>query len=415
MKIELIDIKKLKTDPDNVRLHDDDNLGAIKKSLLQFHQQKPLVVGKGNIVIAGNATLEAAKALGWTKIAIVRTTLAGKQAMAYAIADNKTSDLSFFDDSKLADQLKELQQLSLTDFESTGFDQSSLDGLLASIQEDQAPIEDEAPEPPKVAKSKLGDLYLLGEHRLLCGDATKKEDVERLMDGQKVDMVFTDPPYGVAYANKNKYLNAISRGNRIQTEITNDHKTVVDLADSVIYPAFCQVKEILAARASYYITAPQGGDLLMMMMMMMKAGLTLRHMIIWVKNNHVLGRTDYNYKHEPILFGWVDRHNFHGCGEHLFSTWEIPKPQKSDLHPTMKPIALIANALLNSSKVKNSIADLFGGSGSTLIACEQLNRKCFMLEIDPKYIDVIVERWEKFTGGKAKLEKATKCPKTTKS
>ena len=133
MKIELIDIKKLKADPENVRLHDDANLGAIKKSLSQFGQQKPIVVGKGNVVVAGNATLEAAKSLGWTKIAIVRTILAGKQAMAYAIADNKTSDLSFFDDSKLADQLKELQQLSITDFESTGFDRSGLDELLASL------------------------------------------------------------------------------------------------------------------------------------------------------------------------------------------------------------------------------------------------------------------------------------------
>jgi DNA modification methylase len=381
MKIELIDIKELKTDPRNVRLHDDENLGAIKKSLLQFNQQKPLVVGKGNIVVAGNATLEAAKALGWRKIAIVRTTLAGKQAMAYAIADNKTALLATWDDEALADQLKELQQLSITDFESTGFDQSSLDGLLASIQEDQAPIEDKAPEPPKKAKSKLGDLYLLGEHRLLCGDATKKEDVERLMDGQKADMVFTNPPYAVNYGKDQDVLNKKSKGKYRKTcrPIVGDNLTTEQCAEQLWRPAFKNLYESAADHCSFYMTMCQGGDqMMMMMMMMMSEHWQIKHELIWVKNAAVfsMGRLDYDYRHEPILFGWKKKHIFYGQGE-----------------------------------FKNS----FGGSGSTLIACEQLNRKCYMMEIDPRYCDVIVERWEKFTGGKAKLEKATKCPKTTKT
>jgi DNA modification methylase len=222
------------------------------------------------------------------------------------------------------------------------------------------------------------------------------------MGADKADMVFTDPPYGVSYGDKNKFLNSIASGNRIQTPIEGDHKTVNDLADSIIFPAFCCIKESLADKASYYITAPQGGELLMMMMMMMiKAGLPLRHMIIWVKNNHVLGRTDYNYKHEPILFGWVNAHNFYGNGEFKFSTWEIDKPHKSDLHPTMKPIALMENALLNSSQRNEIIIDTFGGSGSTLIACEKTNRKCRMVEIDPLYCQVIIDRWEKFSNKKA--------------
>ena len=184
-----------------------------------------------------------------------------------------------------------------------------------------------------------------------------------------------------------------------QTPIKNDHKTVDNLANDIIFPAFCLIKEALASGASYYITAPQGGDLLMMMMMMMqKSGLILRHMLIWVKNNHVLGRTDYNYKHEPILFGWIDKHTFYSNGEHQFSTWEINKPFKSDLHPTMKPVSLIINALQNSSLREDICLDPFLGSGSTLIACEKTNRTCYGMEIDPHYCDVIVTRYCKYTG-----------------
>jgi DNA modification methylase len=258
---------------------------------------------------------------------------------------------------------------------------------------DAEPQIDKAEELNKVWRVTLGDLWQIGEHRLLCGDSTKKEDVGRLMGEIKADMVFTDPPYGVSYADKNKYLNAISRGNCIQTKIEGDHKSVEQLADDVIYPAFCRVKEILAERSSYYITAPQGGDLLMMMMMMMqKAGLILRHMIIWVKNNHVLGRTDYNYKHEPILFGWLKVHDFYGLGEFKFSTWEIDKPLKSDLHPTMKPVELIVNAIMNSCPEGGVMADLFGGSGSSMVASENTKRKCRMIELTPGYCAVILQR-----------------------
>lgn len=145
---------------------------------------------------------------------------------------------------------------------------------------------------------------------------------------------------------------------------------------------------------------------MMMMMSVREAGWQVKHELIWVKNNHVLGRTDYYYKHEPILFGWNKKHIFYGKGKFDKSVWEIPKPQKSDIHPTMKPIELIANALENSTKKGDKVLDVFGGSGSTLIACEQLNRKCYMCELDPKYVDVIIERWEKFTGKKAELANA---------
>lgn len=323
------------------------------------------------------------------------------QKLKYALSDNDRA--ASYDEQALTELIHTYKDdIELGDYKVDLGEPMSIGDLLSTVSPEEV-VEDEVPEAPKIAKTKTGDLYILGNHRLLCGDATKKEDVDKLMAGQKADMVFTDPPYGVAYADKNKYLNTIARGNRIQTEIQNDHKDINDLKNNIIFPAFCRIKETLNNRSSYYITAPQGGDLLMMMMMMMKAGLPLRHMIIWVKNNHVLGRTDYNYKHEPLLFGWDEVHDFYGKGKHKFSTWEIDKPHKSDLHPTMKPIELIANALLNSTLKEMNILDLFGGSGSTLIACEQLNRKCFMMEIDPLYVSVILERWENFTGKKAVL------------
>ena len=272
----------------------------------------------------------------------------------------------------------------------------NLDGLIEPKEEGAIPEVEEG-EPI----CKLGDIWQLGNHRLMCGDSTNGERVDLLMNGEKADMVFTDPPYGISYADKNKFLNKAGKGNHIQKEIKNDHLKESDLQE-VIKRVFINIKNNIKERSSYYITAPQGGDLLMMMMMMMQeAGLTLRHMLIWVKNNHVLGRTDYNYKHEPILFGWINVHDFYGKGEHKFSTWEISRPNASKLHPTMKPVELIENALLNSSQEGNVIIDYFGGSGSTLIACEKLNRKCYMMELDEKYCDVIIKRWENYTGEKA--------------
>lgn len=241
----------------------------------------------------------------------------------------------------------------------------------------------------------------MGSHRLLCGDATKKKDFERLMGGQKADMVFTDPPYGVNYAAKNKYLNEISRGNRIQTPIKNDHKNEAEI--KILWKAVFEIiRDNLADINSYYITGPQIQGMMMMMMMMQEAGLPYRHVIIWVKNNHVLGRCDYNYKHEPVFFGWTKTHKFYGGGPFKTSVWEIAKPHKSDLHPTMKPVELITNAILNSSAPKQVVLDPFLGSGSTLIACEKTNRICYGMEIDSHYCDVIIKRWEDFTGKKAK-------------
>ena len=232
---------------------------------------------------------------------------------------------------------------------------------------------------------------------IMCGDSTRIEDVNMLMDGEKADLVFTDPPYGVSYADKNKFLNSIDKGNRIQTEITADHGNAKDMAQ--LWGAVFQniSKIILKDCSSYYICSPQGGDLYLMMMMMIENGLPLRHNIIWAKNNHVFGRCDYNYKHEAILYGWNIKHKFFGYGDQKFSVWNYNKPLKNDLHPTMKPVELIVNAILNSSQRNMIVCDPFLGSGSTLIACEKTNRKCYGLEIEPSYVQVIIDRWETYT------------------
>jgi len=290
------------------------------------------------------------------------------------------NDLNF-DDLKL--------EIDLPDF--------NLDRFETGYMTDE-PVEDEPPPLPEVAKTKTGDLYELGQHRLLCGDSTVKANVERLMAGKLVDMVFTDPPYGVDYGKKNRFLNSFQKAGRNLNDIANDMLGKDELLE-FLTKAFTLAYEYGADHCSYYVTAPQGGELgLMMMMMMMMSGLPTRHVLIWNKNrqNFSLGRLDYEYKHEPILFTWKKTHKFYGGGECKSSVWDINKEIKCGLHPTMKPVALITNALLNSSKKDDICADIFLGSGSTLIACEQTKRICYGMEIAPVYCDVIVTRYCNF-------------------
>jgi DNA modification methylase len=219
------------------------------------------------------------------------------------------------------------------------------------------------------------------------------------MDGRKADLLLTDPPYGVSYSEKNDFLNSMDKGNCIQTPIENDSKTPEDM--SAFWNAvFGTIRPVMEKGAAYYTTGPQGGDLLLLLLSLKESGFPLRHMLIWAKNNHVLGRSDYHYKHEPIIYGWVEgSHKFYGpSGE--TSLWEVDKPHESKLHPTMKPVELFARAIGNSSAIDQIALDPFLGSGTTLIACEQLDRICFGMEISPQYCEVICQRWEKFTGKK---------------
>ena len=265
-------------------------------------------------------------------------------------------------------------------------------------------------------RCKKGDIWQLGEHRLMCGDSIDLEQVKTLTGGAEADMVFTDPPYGVSYTDKNEFLNRIGKPLCVVNPIENDSKSPDEMADFWT-KAFNVLAACTKEKMVYYITAPQGGDLLLLLQSIANSPLGLKHMLVWNKNNHVLGRCDYNYKHEPIIYGWKKKgtHTFYGQGKFKTSVWDIPNPRRSDLHPTMKPIELVANCILDGSKKGDMVLDIFGGSGTTIIAAEQTGRRCYMMEIDPHYCDVIISRWEKETGEKAQLISGTeKVPQNQK-
>ena len=403
MKIATVALSTLKVDKRNARKHNQRNIDEIKRSLEGLGQHRPFVVQKDTMrILIGNGMWQAMKELGWKEAQAIFVDDDDATATRRALADNRTAELAEWDDEVLKSLIEELgpdpnvpgwadEELSdMFDLYCFGDGDSNEDAIPKTID---API------------SKTGDIWILGEHRLICGDACDNAVIEKLMCADRADMVFTDPPYNVNYAAKNEFLNEVDKGNRIQTEIKNDHfDSDQEIGEKLWKPVFMLMAEYAHDHCSIYVTMPQGGAHMMMMMMMIAASWQVKHELIWVKNNHVLGRTDYYYKHEPMMFGWKKKHHFYGKGQFDKSVWEIDKPLKNDLHPTMKPVALIENAILNSSKKDDIVSDFFGGSGSTLIACEKTGRKCRMCEISPEYVDVIVERWQNFTGKEAILE-----------
>lgn len=257
--------------------------------------------------------------------------------------------------------------------------------------------ENEIPALPKRAITKAGDQWVLGDHVLICGDAREPKNYP-----QSANLLVTDPPYGVSYASKNRFLNALAKGNRIQEPILGDHETEQKMS-ALWTNAFRAAFVAMAPGACYYVTGPQGGDLLLLLLLALKeSGLTLKHMLIWAKNNHVLGRSDYHYQHEPIIYGWKEgAAHFFGGARGETSLWQIRRSHNSDLHPTMKPTALFSKAIKNSTHRGDLVLDNFAGSGTAAIACESLGRSGHMIEIDPRYCDVAIERWQGYTGGKA--------------
>lgn len=438
MNTELIKLTKLRTNSENPRTISKEKYEKLINSILVFPKMleiRPIVVDETFTALGGNQRTEALKDISKMEITTITERLVGLADFARMNDDERNTLIQYWGEwleSKTVPVIKasqlteeEKRQFIIKDNNSFGsydwdmlansWDAELLDDWGVDLPSDWSVPEEEKKEAQEDdfseedaanvdTRVKVGEIWQLGEHRLMCGDSTKKEDVERLMGGEKADMVFTDPPYNVDYSAKNKFLNESDKGNRVQRDIVNDSfETDEEVAEKLWKPAFQNLYDNAKDDCSIYVSMPQGGTHMMMMMMMMihESGWKVKHELIWVKNNHVLGRTDYFYKHEPIMFGWKKTHNFYGKGSFDKSTWEIPKPSKSDLHPTMKPIALIENMLLNSSKDGDIILDCFGGSGSTLIACEQINRKCRMVEYEPYYCDIIIARWEKLTGKEA--------------
>ncbi len=390
-------VAELASDPANVRKHNERNLDAIKASLLRFGQQKPIVIDKTGVVRAGNGTLAAAKALGWAEIDCVESELEGAEATAYAIADNRTAELAEWDDAALTAVLQSLEHEDAALLDAAGFDQRDLDKLVA--QNAGAVIEDEAPEPPAEPITKPGDLWLLGEHRLLCGDSTKAEDVARVMAGAKAGLMFTDPPYGVSVAG-GTHDPRDTKNYRSGGKIQNDELTG-DRLRQFLERCFVAAGGVLADGAAWYVWYAGTETRAVLYAVDVLGG--MRHVLVWVKPNFVFGRSDYHYRHEPCMYGWT-------AGSHVWlgdrkqdSVWEasIGGDLEKKRHPTAKPVALPAKAISNHLGAGGVVYDPFLGSGTTLIAAEQLGRKCYGLEIDPGYCDVIVARWEKLTGKKA--------------
>ena len=385
--------------PANAKLHPPAQVDHIANSIKQFGWQQPIVVDAENVVIIGHGRLLAAKQLMLDTVPVVRATdLTEDQVNALRLADNKTNE-SEWDFGKLEQELAELAI--------EGIDMAQFGFEVGEDFEDhsQEIVEDEAPEVQEEAKSKLGQIYQLGRHRLMCGDSTDAEAWILLMGGAKADVVFTDPPYGVAIGDKNATLNTVQKAGRCCKNIEGDTMSEADLYE-MLKKAFINVRENCADDACYFVTSPQGGSLGLMMMMMMKdAGLEVRHVLMWEKNSPTfsLGRLDYDYQHEPIFYTWTKSHHNFRHGDYRSTIWKYDKPRKCDLHPTMKPVELVANAIRDGSEEGMIVLDAFCGSGTTIIAAEQTNRQARCMELDPHYVDVIIKRWENFTGEKAVL------------
>jgi site-specific DNA-methyltransferase (adenine-specific) len=385
MIIETVLIEDLILDPNNARKHDFKNLKAIAGSLEAFGQRKPIVL-HGQTVVAGNGTLVAAKSLGWSKIDVVRVPeiWSADQVKAYALADNRSAELAHWDEQILTEQLKQLELIEW-DLEALGFD--VLPEPFQDIVEDDLP---EVIEP----KSKLGDVWLLGRHRLMCGDSTSIDAVDTLTEGLTMDMAFTDPPYGVAYTGgiqftgKDTGVAVTNNRNMIKNDDVDLYAEVMSML-SLKVDGPCYVWFSDSSIAQLYEAAETYGN--------------IHALIIWVKNGgYGALNANYKQKHEPCLYWKPKGSTLKFTGATTETTiWEIDKDGKNKLHPTQKPVALAHKAISNHDA--KTVLDLFGGSGATLIACEQTNRTCYMMELDPQYVDVIIARWEKLTGQTAEL------------
>lgn len=399
LKIEYRKVSELLPYARNARTHSDEQVSQLAASIKEFGFNNPVAIDADGMILCGHGRVMAAQKLHMAEVPTVCLShLSDTQVKAYILADNKLALNAGWDNDMLKVELKELKDSDF-DLNLTGFSDDELKNILVEDPTD-AHEDNFDGEPPEVAKSQLGDIWTLGEHRLMCGDSTSESDVKCLMQGDIADLVFTDPPYNVAVGDKNKVLNQFQPSNRITENIANDKfKTDDEISEKLWLPAFTNLYSFSKDDCAIYVTMPQGGTHMMMMMMMMhKAHWNVKHELIWVKNSPTfsMGRLDYDYQHEPILYGWKKSHNFYGKGKYNKSIWTIDKPKKCDLHPTMKPIELLENALLNSSVKNNIVLDLFGGSGTTLIACEQLGRKARLMELDEHYCDIICQRYINF-------------------
>jgi len=396
-KIEQWPTGKLLPYARNARTHSDDQVVQIAASIAEFGFTNPILAGSDGIIVAGHGRLAAAQKLGLEVVpVVVLDHLSPTQRRALVIADNRIAENAGWDEVMLRIEMADLQDADF-DLSLTGFDADALAELMAGDEPDgEGETDDDAvPEVSETPISRPGDVWLLGGHRLLCGDSTVAESYDRLLDGTQVDMVFTDPPYNVNYANSAKDK---MRGK--DRAILNDNlgDGFYDFLLTALTPT------IAHCRGGIYV-AMSSSELDVLQSAFRAAGGKWSTFIIWAKNTFTLGRADYQRQYEPILYGWREGAQRHWCGDRdQGDVWNIKKPQKNDLHPTMKPVELVERAIRNSSRPGNVVLDPFGGSGTTLIAAEKSGRLARLIELDPKYVDVIVHRWQGWTGKQATRE-----------
>lgn len=423
IKVDVLPITDGATpDPQNVNKHTQRGSSLLQNSLRKRGAFRSIAsAGKGTntpVIYAGNLTHEMAVDAGFTEIVNVHVTgnqlvnvvrddiePGSPEAIALGIEDNQIAEESYTPDVDVLAALAagDNAVLSVLRQEDKLFDQMvKRMGADDNIEpQDAEPQIDRAEELRAKWGVELGQMWQLGEHRIICGDCTDRAVVELVMKGEKADCVFTDPPYGVAIGDKNKLLNSFQKAGRNLENIAGDLMGKDELFDMLV-KSFTITREFMQDHATIYVTSPQGGELGMMMMMMV-SGLPVRHVLTWVKNapTFSMGRLDYDYKHEPIFYTWKKSHKFYGNGKLKNSVWEIDKPRASKEHPTMKPVELYENGYLNSSQENDIIYEPFSGSGTAIIACQNLGRKCRAVEISPAYVAVAIERFSQAFPGVA--------------
>lgn len=417
MEIVNKNINNLKPYEKNPRINDE-AVKYVMESIKQFGFKVPIVIDSNDVIVCGHTRYKAAKKLKLDKVpCVIADDLTEEQIKAYRLADNKVAEKAEWDFNLLNEELEDLINF---DMELLGFDDDVLEDNAEKVEEDDFDVETEI-EDIEEPTSKLGDIYQLGNHRLMCGDSTSIIDVEKLMGDIKADLLFTDPPYNVNISN--------SKGMTIENDNMND-----DLFKQFLSDAFKCASLSLKEGGAFYIWHADS-ESLNFRLACKENDLSVRQGLIWVKNAASFGRQDYKWKHEPCLYGWKNGAAHYFVKEFNHSTViedEIDldklkkedmkallkeilsdkikttvihedRPLINDLHPTMKPLKLCGDLIKNSSRQGDNVLDLFGGSGSTMMTCEQLGRNCYIMEYDPKYVDVIIKRWEQFTGEKAVL------------
>jgi DNA modification methylase len=382
----------------NARTHSDSQVAQVAGSIAEFGFVNPILVGPDGVIVAGHARLAAARLLKLTDVpVIVLAHLSETQRRALVLADNKLAENAGWDEEMLRVELETLQEDGFN-LDLVGFSDEEIEALLRDPEQVAAgnTDEDAAPEVPETAVTVAGDVWLLGAHRLLCGDSTQVEAVETVLAGGLADMVFTDPPYNVNYGATMKDK---LRG-KSHRKIANDN--LGDGFEKFLYDA-C-VNMLTVAKGAVYICM-SSSELHTLQKAFREAGGHWSTFVIWAKNTFTMGRSDYQRQYEPILYGWKEGTDHFWCGARdQGDVWFIKKPVSNDLHPTMKPVELVERALRNSSKTRDTVLDPFGGSGTTLIACERSGRQARLIEMEPAYCDVIIRRWQEYTGQLATLE-----------